>query len=137
MRKLIIVAVLAIFICSIAPAQIKVVLVQDYEQMKANGTKQTNPTARKATVRKAAFNATDTTDDEETIASDNTNNETNLSETAASTSKQAAVKGNALKANTANSTSATAAVEKKSTASSGSDYVKRLRERQKAARTGR
>ncbi len=137
MRKLIIVAFVAIFICGLAPAQIKVVLVQDYEQMKANGTKQTNPTARKATVRKAAFNATETTDDEETIASDNTNNETNLSETAASTSKQAAVKGNALKANTANSTSATAAVEKKSSASSGSDYVKRLRERQKAARTGR
>ena len=137
MRKLIIVAVLAIFICSLAPAQIKVVLVQDYEQMKANGTKQLNPTLKKSTVRKAAFNATETTDDEETIASDNTNNETNLSETAASTSKQAAVKGNALKANTANSTSATAAVEKKSSASSGSDYVKRLRERQKAARTGR
>ena len=137
MRKLIIVAVLAIFICSIAPAQIKVVLVQDYEQMKANGTKQLNPTPKKSTVRKAAFNATETTDDEETIASDNTNNETNLSETAASTSKQAAVKGNALKANNANSTSATAAVEKKSSASSGSDYVKRLRERQKAARTGR
>ena len=137
MRKLIIVAVLAIFICGLAPAQIKVVLVQDYEQMKANGTKQLNPTPKKSTVRKAAFNATETTDDEETIASDNTNNETNLSETAASTSKQAAVKGNALKANTANSTSATAAVEKKSSASSGSDYVKRLRERQKAARTGR
>ena len=137
MRKLIIVAVLAIFICSLAPAQIKVVLVQDYEQMKANGTKQLNPTPKKSTVRKAAFNATETTDEQETIASDNTNNETNLSETAASTSKQAVVKGNALKANTANSTSATAAVEKKSTASSGSDYVKRLRERQKAARTGR
>ena len=137
MRKLIIVAVLAIFICSIAPAQIKVVLVQDYEQMKANGTKQTNPTARKATVRKAAFNATETTDEEETIASDNMTNNTNVSETTTSTSKQAAVKGNALKANTANSTSATAAVEKKSSASSGSDYVKRLRERQKAARTGR
>jgi len=70
MRKLIIVAVLAIFICSIAPAQIKVVLVQDYEQMKANGTKQLNPTPKKSTVRKAAFNATETTDDEETIASD-------------------------------------------------------------------
>ena len=137
MRKLIIVAVLAIFICGLAPAQIKVVLVQDYEQMKANGTKQTNPTARKATVRKAAFNATETTDDEETIASDNMTNNTNVSETTTSTSKQAVVKGNALKANTANSTSATAAVEKKSSASSGSDYVKRLRERQKAARTGR
>jgi cytoskeletal protein RodZ len=137
MRKLIIVAFVAIFICGLAPAQIKVVLVQDYEQMKANGTKQTNPTARKATVRKAAFNATETTDDEETIASDNMTNNTNVSETTTSTSKQAVVKGNALKANTANSTSATAAVEKKSTASSGSDYVKRLRERQKAARTGR
>ena len=137
MRKLIIVAVLAIFICSIAPAQIKVVLVQDYEQMKANGTKQLNPTPKKSTVRKAAFNATETTDEEETIASDNMTNNTNVSETTTSTSKQAVVKGNALKANTANSTSATAAVEKKSTASSGSDYVKRLRERQKAARTGR
>ena len=137
MRKLIIVAFVAIFICGLAPAQIKVVLVQDYEQMKANGTKQTNPTARKATVRKAAFNATETTDEEETIASDNMTNNTNVSETTTSTSKQAVVKGNALKANTANSTSATAAVEKKSSASSGSDYVKRLRERQKAARTGR
>lgn len=143
MKKLIIVLFFAIFACSIVPAQIKVVLVQDFEQMKANGIKNTPAVAKRTNVRNAStFNATEAEDEEQTSMQQNSTNDESKSDASnVSTNETASVKDANQKVNTptvkTKAGNSTTAVEKKSTAPAGSDYVKRLRERQKAAKGGK
>ncbi|HNX88257.1 MAG TPA: hypothetical protein PKH58_04190 [Paludibacteraceae bacterium] len=140
MKKLILILFLAIFAGSNMPAQIKVVLVQDFEQMKANGTKNKPAANKRANINKtSSFNTREMTDDESNGTVRDDDNEgtgteaQNLTSGASVPVKEAAQKGNTGVSKTKNANVA-ADTDKKANAASGSDYVKRLRERQKAAR---
>ncbi|MBP1664513.1 MAG: hypothetical protein H6Q19_1653 [Bacteroidetes bacterium] len=140
MKKLILILFLAVFAGSNMPAQIKVVLVQDFEQMKANGTKN-KPAANKRTNfnKTSAFNTQETTDEESNGTVQNNDSEgtgtdtQNLTSAASVPVKEAAQKGKSSVSKSKN-TNVAAETDKKANAASNSDYVKRLRERQKAAR---
>ena len=140
MKKLILILFLAIFAGSNMPAQIKVVLVQDFEQMKANGTKNKPAANKRANINKtSSFNTREMTDDESNGTVRDDDNEgtgmdaQNLTSGTSYSVKKAVQNGNTGVAKTKNANVA-ADTDKKANAASGSDYVKRLRERQKAAR---
>ena len=76
MKKLILILFLAIFAGSNMPAQIKVVLVQDFEQMKANGTKNKPAANKRTNINKtSSFNTQETTDEESNGTVRNNDNE--------------------------------------------------------------
>ena len=143
MKKNIIVLFIAIFTFGLAPAQIKVILVQDYEQMKANASQHTSSSKSRIANRKInnansseilvgnqqnntkKINAEDDTEVTDDAA--------NLDENTVNTESKKEVKS---AEKVANGGSNIEKIADKKSSNSNADYVKRLRERQKAARRG-